>query len=289
MKTIGLDIGGSHISGAELIISDRDFQVGPITEKVMDTSRTKEDLILDWASLVRSINSSDSDIRLGIAMPGPFDYENGISLIKEQGKMKSLYGLSIKLMLAEELEIPIRNIHFVNDAEAFLLGEKYAGELKGFDKIMGITLGTGLGSAIGIENVVKDAKLWSSPFKDGIAEDYLGNAWFVKEAQRRFGTQVSGVRDILSWTDQSRIQNIFTDLANTLSEFLLPYLIRIQAEGLVLGGKISLAHEYFLPRLLENLKKFDCQTEIKISKLGEKAALIGAILPCLSQFNNEEN
>jgi len=288
VKTIGLDIGGSHISGAEVIISDGDCKVGPIREKKVDTSRWKDDLIRDWASVVRSINLGDSDIWLGIAMPGPFDYKNGISFIKEQGKMKSLYGLSIKMMLAEELEIPIRNIHFVNDAEAFLLGEKYSGVLKGFDKIMGITLGTGLGSAIGIENVVKDAMLWSSPFRDGIAEDYLGNGWFVKEAQRRFEIHVSGVRDIVSWTDESRIQNIFTDFANTLSEFLLPYLIRIQAEGLVLGGKISLAHGYFLPRLLENLKKFDCQTEVKISKLGEKAALIGTVLPYLSK-NNEKN
>ncbi len=279
MKVIGIDIGGSHISGSEIQLQDGILVTSQIFEAKVDTSLGADEIISTWSGLISQIAGGDTEIKLGIAFPGPFDYENGISLIEEQGKMKSLLGLSVKNLLAEKLDIPQENIQFVNDAEAFLLGEKFGGVLKGHDKIMGITLGTGLGSAIGLEDVVKDAKLWTAPFRDGIAEDYLGNAWFVQEAKSRFGIQISGVKEILTWPDSSMKESIFDDFARSLGEFLLPYLIRIQAEALVLGGKVSLAHQHFLPKTLEFLRKFGSETEIKISKLGEEAALIGAALP----------
>src|SRR5690606_4374061 len=126
------------------------------------------------------------DLHIGIAMPGPYDYENGISLISEQGKMKSLYGLSVKNLLADALRIPPAQIQFTNDAESFLKGEVFAGVGKGFSNTLGLTLGTGLGSAIHVEDVVKDAKLWTAPFRDGIAEDYLGTDWFIEFVREEF-------------------------------------------------------------------------------------------------------
>jgi glucokinase len=44
-------------------------------------------------------------VRIGISMPGPFDYENGICLIKGQNKYEALYGLYIKGLLADKLGI----------------------------------------------------------------------------------------------------------------------------------------------------------------------------------------
>jgi glucokinase len=45
---------------------------------------------------------------------------------------------------------------------------------------MGLTLGSGLGSSLKKGCKISDAGLWSSPFKEGIAEDYLGTGWFVQ-------------------------------------------------------------------------------------------------------------
>jgi glucokinase len=66
-----------------------------------------------------------------------------------------------------------------------------------------------------------------------------------------------------------------------LGEFLFPYLIRLHSEGVVLGGKISLASDHYLSSTRFYLENMGYSVPINISKLGEKAALIGACLPFL--------
>lgn len=277
---IGIDIGGSHISAAKVQLRDRNAFFFDFHEANVDTFEKKDKIIEAWSNVILDVAGNTKDFKVGIAMPGPYDYENGISLIKDQGKMASLYQLSVKNLLAESFGISPLQIAFTNDAEAFLLGESYAGAGREFQNSIGITLGTGLGSAIKVHDVVKDAKLWTAPFRDGIAEDYLGTAWFKKYALEQFGIQISGVKDILAEDFDADIsKEIFKTFGRALGEFLFPYLIRLHSEGVVLGGKISLASEYYLPSTYSYLETMGYSVPFKISELGEKAALIGACLP----------
>lgn len=277
---IGVDIGGSHISAARVQLGNGEVVLSDFHEAVIDTFKDKESIIEAWSKVILAVSGNSKDIKVGIAMPGPYDYKNGISLIKDQGKMGSLYQLSVKSLLAESLGISTNQLEFTNDAEAFLLGESFAGSGKEFQNSIGITLGTGLGSAIKVYDVVKDGKLWTSPFRDGIAEDYLGTVWFKNFALTQFGIQISGVKDILKEDFDSEVSKIiFNEFGKTFGEFLFPYLIRLHSEGVVLGGKISLASEYFLPSTYAYLKLMGYSIPFKISALGEKAALIGACLP----------
>ncbi len=85
-----------------------------------------EVILQSWVKALRPDHkSSEEIITIGIAMPGPFDYEQGISLMKGMQKYDSLYGMNIRQILAERLGIPGEHITFINDAEAF-----YAGELR---------------------------------------------------------------------------------------------------------------------------------------------------------------
>lgn len=283
MKLIGVDIGGSHISAARVEWDGKSVQIQDFFEADVDTFGTAEEIIADWSQVIRRSIGNDSDPKIGIAMPGPYDYPNGISLIKDQGKMKSLYGISVKNLLGESLEIPISSIAFTNDAEAFLSGESLAGAGRGFQNLIGLTLGTGLGSAIKIHEVVKDAKLWTAPFRDGIAEDYLGTAWFKEYTFQKSGIEISGAKDLLSDEfDQELASQVFSEFGKTLGEFLSFYVIRLQCNGVVLGGKIARAADRFLPETTAYLDKLEYPLEIRISELEEKAALIGACLPFIS-------
>lgn len=284
MTWIGVDIGGSHISVAQLGLEENEVKILSFYEADVDTSGSAAEIITEWATLIRLAIGNHTDVELGIAMPGPYDYVNGISLIKDQGKMKSLFGLSVKQLLAESLNIKPENIFFTNDAEAFLIGEGFAGASRGFTNALGLTLGTGLGSAIKIHDVVKDGKLWTAPFRDGIAEDYLGTAWFRKFALERFDLTIDGVKDLLAPDfDPAVSEGIFLEFGYTLGEFLAHYIIRLHCQGVVLGGKIARAGTHFLPHTQAYLNKLDYPIEIKISELEDKAALIGACFPFISK------
>ncbi len=284
MKLIGVDIGGSHISAGRVNLGDRFADFNNFYESDVDTFDDKEAIISAWAKVIKMAAGGSKNYKVGVAMPGPFDYANGVSLIKDQGKMVSLYKLSVKNLLAERLGISPSQIVFTNDAEAFLSGESFAGAGKEFQNSIGITLGTGLGSAIKVFDVVKDAKLWTAPFRDGIAEDYLGTAWFRKFALDQFGVEISGVKDMLAPEFDPEIsKNIFETFGRYLGEFLFPYLIRLHADGVVLGGKISLASEYYLTTTNSYLDTMGYSVPVKVSELGEKSALLGGCLPFFSK------
>lgn len=280
MTLIGVDIGGSHISAAQISWNAGEIVITNFTEADVDTRGSIQEIIADWSGIIRKASGNSSDNRLGIAMPGPFDYPNGISLIKYQGKMKSLYGHSVKILLAESLGMNPQDIAFTNDAESFLLGESMAGAGKGFENSMGLTLGTGLGSAIKIGTEVKDAKLWTAPFRTGIAEDYLGTGWFRRYALEKHGLSISEVKDLIAEDfDHSIGHQIFAEFGKSLGEFLSQYVIRLQCQGVVLGGKIAKASDLFLPYTQAYLDHLHYPIAIKVSKLGEKSTLLGACSP----------
>ena len=64
--------------------------------------------------------------RVGVAAPGPFDYENGICMVHGLGKLEGLFNVDMRAELARAACRPT-SIRFLNDAEAFLLGESVAG------------------------------------------------------------------------------------------------------------------------------------------------------------------
>lgn len=284
MTWIGVDIGGSHISAAQIGWNGDEVSIDHFVEAEVDTLGEVDEIILEWSQVIKKVAGRNSNHQVGIAMPGPYDYVNGISLIKDQGKMKSLCGRSVKNLLAESLAIDPEAIVFTNDAEAFLLGESLAGAGRGFENAIGLTLGTGLGSAIKIGDVVKDAKLWTAPFRDGIAEDYLGTNWFKTFSFQKFGLEIGGVKNLMAeGFDLQVADSIFAEFGKSLGEFLAQYIIRLQCQCVVLGGKIARASDRFLPYTQAYLAPLRYPIEIKVSEMEEKATLVGACYPFWSE------
>ena len=113
---------------------------------------------------------------VGIGMPGPFDYERGISLIRGQDKFDSLYGMDVGAQIRRRLELPAEvPVRFINDAVAFALGECLYGAGRGFDRVLAITLGTGFGCAL-VERsgaVAWEVEAYAMPYRDRRVDDYL--------------------------------------------------------------------------------------------------------------------
>lgn len=276
---LGVDIGGSHITAALV-----DLKKGELIESSINRSElnSKGDIKEILNICCEVINNAFGDLpinerKIGIAMPGPFDYENGISLIKDQDKFKSLYSINIKEELAERLSIPTNYIKFINDAAAFMQGELFSGAAKGYQNAIGLTLGSGLGSAIAIDGVAKDADLWDSKFLNGIAEDYLSTKWFVTKYKSLTDKEVKGVKELADLIDSDLFaKQIFNEFGRALGHFLADFIKDNQSEVVVLGGNIAQAFDLFAPSLIDNLKAFHLNTEIKVTELKEHAPLIGA-------------
>ncbi|TCD10241.1 ROK family protein [Pedobacter frigidisoli] len=288
---LGVDIGGSHITAALVDLESRTLIKDSIKRSPVNSQENKEVILSAWCEI---ITKAFKDIKngarnVGIAMPGPFDYVEGISLIKDQDKFKSLYKINIKEELSKRLDMPPENIHFINDAAGFLQGEVFAGAAKGNANVLGLTLGTGLGSSLCLNYKAIDADLWNSEFLDGIAEDYLASRWFVKRYLQLSGKELDGVKELAEIvnTDQLAVR-VFMEFGYNLAQFLIPIINKHKIDTLIIGGNIAQSFHAFAPELIATLKGNGIDTDIKISELKEHAALIGAASCCDMSYQSTE-
>ena len=274
---IGADIGGTHITAAIVDLEKKNVLPGSLTRMQVDSHAPYGEIIEIWSQAIIKARDKHNIGKVSLAIPGPFEYENGICLIKDQDKYKNLYGLNIKELLSLKLGNKPADIVMVNDAESFLLGEVFSGAARGFNTVIGITLGTGLGSCTYKGDISFDAGMWNMPFKAGIAEDYLSTRWFITKYQEITGKKIGGVRELSGLADfNSDIRLIFEEFGNNLADFLIQFISAEVPDAVILGGNISKSFQYFKNPLLLRLKIRFPEIVIKTALLGEEAALLGA-------------
>lgn len=275
----GVDIGGSHITAALVDLEVRSVLPAFSARKHINAQEDAASIIDNWCETIGQVFEAQPSLprRVGIAMPGPFDYEKGISFIKDQNKYEALYGLNVKEMMAERLGVSPDHIRLMNDAGCFLQGEVVGGAARGFKSAVGVTLGTGLGTAIFHEGMAKDANLWCAPFLDGIAEDYISARWLIKKYQEVSGTAVEHVKELVSLIpDDPRIKDIFKEFGQNLAAFLGPFIRDNNPEVVVIGGNISKSAEWFLETVEAALLAQSIDIPVRIARLGENAHIMGA-------------
>lgn len=277
---IGVDIGGTHITAGVIDLQKRSVVKGSEVRAFVNAQGKADDILSVWLDVIeQAVQKITVPLKgIGFAMPGPFDYISGVSLIKNMHKYEALYGLNIKELLAGRLHIAPGQIQMRNDAEAFMAGEVMGGAAFGFNHAIGLTLGTGLGSAKSHYGVAVDVNLGSSSFLDGIAEDYMSTRWFIKRYHEFTGSSIKGVKELFeNPSNDSVVQQLLQEFCTHLALFLEKFIKQEAAEVVVIGGSISHAFPLFYPKLCALLPKALREVVIKRAALGEAAALIGAV------------
>ncbi|HET7116095.1 MAG TPA: ROK family protein [Hanamia sp.] len=278
-KAAGVDIGGSHITVGMVDLKKRRLVENSLLRKHVNSKGSAEEILDTWVEVIEKLFSNYPFIqkKIGIAMPGPFDYEEGICLIKGVDKFENLFNFNIKKLLAEKLKNKAENILMLNDASCFLKGEVFGGAAVNCDNVIGITLGTGLGSARFHSGQTFEGDLYFSPFKDGVAEDYLSGRWLLKRYKEITGRTAKNVKELVEKiSEDSRIKILFAEFGKNLGEVLYIYAKKHKCETIVIGGNIANAWELFIPETKNILGMLPKRVEIKKAELGEESALIGA-------------
>ncbi len=99
-----------------------------------------QEVINVWAGCIKQAMQQEPVAKVCLAMPGPFNYEEGVCLISDQNKYPQLYGLNVKKMLAEALDIQPTAIYINNDAACFLQGEVFCGSVNDQHLAISVTL-----------------------------------------------------------------------------------------------------------------------------------------------------
>lgn len=271
---LACDIGGTHITSVIVNTTNWEILMDTYTRSHVNSAANAKSIFQEWTDNIKlCLSKVNVPINfIGIAMPGPFDYEKGISLMRNQDKYDAIYELDVTTGIKDELQIPSIEIRYINDAAAFLQGEIYAQELDGENRVLGITLGTGLGSAVWVKgDKAFDAGLWQQKYGDSIFEEYLVTRWFTHRFEELTGIKENGFKEIIqNHQNTDAFQTLMQEYRVYLHDFISFFSELHQCKNFVIGGNIAKAWD-----LISVDNSFN-EFRITQAQYAEKAALIGA-------------
>ncbi len=281
--SIGIDVGGSHVSASIVDVNKTGKQPLYLFRRDINAHNNAFSILETISDCVRELLVEKISINaVGIAFPGPFDYEKGISaIVNASGKFRQTFGLHIEQALKDITGLNNTFFHFSNDAHCFAFGAYHRHQL--FNKrIVFLTLGTGFGSAFMKDGVLLSehpllprlGAFYHEPFLTGTADDYFSSRWFLREYKQKAGKEISTVKELVE-TDPDVAATIFNKFGSNLGIFLLPWLQQFECDELIIGGNISKAASLFKISLKKELELLNNSLHVVFCEDTEECILTG--------------
>lgn len=232
---------------------------------------------------------------IGVSATGQIDARTG-TVIGTNGKIPGYEGASIRAALEEALHL---ETHVLNDANAAVLGECFAGRAKGAEHVLMVTLGTGVGGGLVLGGKIYlgargiAGELGHFPIDraepacpcggHGCFESYASTTALVRLARQATGESHLTGRDIFS-----RAQDGDTQMLALLDRWIddiaagLSGLIHIfNPEMVLIGGGVSAQEALLMEPLRQRtfartMPRFREGLTLCAASLGNNAGLIGA-------------
>ncbi|HVW96719.1 MAG TPA: ROK family protein [Mucilaginibacter sp.] len=244
-KVIGIDLGATNIRGA--VINGEN--ISPIISRRIHTKGTEEQVLDDVFYIVD--NLIDKEVKaIGIGVPSVVDVEQGI--VYDVVHIPSWKEVHLKKILEEKYGVAA----FVNnDANCFALGEHYFGKGRKAKNMIGLTLGTGLGAGIIINN-----QLYAGP-NCGAGEfgcvDYLENNYEFY-CSGSFFNNVYGLdgKEVFKNAQQGdpHALKLYEEMGTHLGNAIKLVMYTYDSSLIILGGSVQLAYDYFEKTMWERIR-----------------------------------
>ncbi|MEO8889630.1 MAG: ROK family protein [Jatrophihabitantaceae bacterium] len=275
-----LEVGGTHVTAA---LVDTTAWTASAHSRLPLDSNGHTDSILDTLGRAGAALGVGAGRPWGVAMPDPFDYPAGIGRFHGVGKFEALDGVDVRAALDTSLPRPAR-IAFINDADAFAVGEAQHGAGRSFARCVGLTLGTGVGSGWVVDGqavadgpgVPPGGRIHLATADGGPLEDTMSRRAIRRAYAARTDDAMPDVREIAARARDGEAAAIavLSHALSTLGEVIGPRLDDFAADGLVIGGSMSASWDLFEPWLRKGLGAD--AVVIVVSADTERAALLGA-------------
>lgn len=303
---IGLDLGGTNLKYALGTAS------GDILVKLNKPSLAKqsqgaifENMFTAVEELLREAKDRGEKVKaIGIGSPGNIDYENG-QLIGDAPNIASWTNAPIKTTFQKQFNLPT---WVDNDANLMALAEARKGAGKNFNTILCITLGTGIGGGIIINNeiyrgshssaaeighiIIEFGGLPCNCGNCGCLEAYAAAPAMVDRYRRKLKRtgvvfNIDNLNPELIFQKAEMNEDLAKETIMEICDYLgagIASIVHIvDPQIVIVGGGIAEAGKEFISRIEQVVKQNALKSitdKIKVVKanLNKEAGVIGAIL-----------
>lgn len=313
MYRIGIDLGGTNIAAG---LVDENLTLVKKMSVPTRAERAGEEIVADMAKLVldlcKACEITMADVTaIGIATPGVANCATGVV---EYANNLHFNKFPLAALLGKALDF--NNIKIANDANAAAWGEAVAGAAKGTTNSIMVTLGTGVGGGIIIDNkiytgfnsagaelghiVIEVDGVPCSCGRNGCWEAYSSATALIRMTKEKIeeckasgrksmmldAEKISGrtACDCMRAGDEAA-KEVYDKYIKYLASGLATIVNIFQPEVISLGGGVSNEGQSLIDSLLPIVRKeaygsgvIDDLPQLRIAKLGNDAGIIGAAL-----------
>ena len=268
---IGIDLGGTNI---RVGLVDKDTVV-KMSTTACPSQASAEEVLEQLENLIRQVICPQVD-SIGVGVPSVVDSQRGI--VYNVSNIPSWKEVPLKTILEEHFSV---RACINNDSNCFTLGEKLFGEGRSFQNMVGITIGTGIGSGVIINNELYNGlntgagEIGSLPYLSHDFEHYCSSGFFV----RYYGTTGKDAAKKAMEGDREALK-IWEVFGAHLGELMKAVLFVYDPEAIIIGGGIASAYPLYEKAMREAMNTFPYpetikRIQIRVSKQND-SALLGA-------------
>jgi glucokinase len=160
---IAVDIGGTKVAAAWV------DEYGTVSQKRLLPTPHTADILPAVAALCRELMTPEI-VGIGVATAGQVDPATGI-ITHAVDTLPGWTGANIRAALAQEFSLPLA---VENDVNALALAEQRFGAARGFDRVLCVAVGTGVGGALIANGQVEHGAHFSAGEVGHVLVDYRG-------------------------------------------------------------------------------------------------------------------
>jgi glucokinase len=301
---LGLDIGGTNV---RIVSYDDDTrQISNIKKYAFKkTGDPKDEIDHNIIELVRTVigeeSRPDKELRgIGLSLAALFDRKNGDITVWPNNR--SWNSFPIKNYLMEKLNVPVL---IEDDANSAALGEHLAGAGKGQNNLAYITISTGIGCGLILNNslyigangwageighirVIDDGPECSCGMRGCLQSVASGPAILkrfitLKRHQNSILSPEFDLKDVVNLAKEGDRDSIaaFAETAAYIGKVMAELVMILDIPLIIVGGGVSMAGDILLKpikEILNNyLEQFNHNIRVVGSQLGDNCGVIGAL------------
>lgn len=296
---IGIDFGGTTIKTGVLQRSNLIDSAPPIATQDFDGP---DSLIDAMVRVIHELRERHPGIAaIGVGMPGFVNFEHGI--VHNLTNVRGWLQVPLKTRLFELTQLPTV---IENDANCMAYAEWKLGAGRGFQHLVAITMGTGVGGGLIVNGqMVRGSRYGAGEIGQtsidhegrigaygnrGALEDYVGNNEIAADARNRY--EEKGIYKNISDCSPAALAfaatngdtialQIWDDIAKKLATAVMNCCWLLNPEAIVIGGGVAKAGDLlFLPlqkHLFDQLSgPFKDHLKILPARFGSEAGMVGA-------------
>lgn len=279
-----IDIGGTTIKYGVIDPKTEDYQL--LGE--LDTGTSQEGFRME-KRLEKVIDAVEKDYELkGIAIStaGVVDSETG-QIVYANENIPNYRGTHLKEILEEHYKLPVT---VENDVNSALLGELNYGELQDVHSALMLTIGTGVGGALYLNDGIyhgfshSGGEVGYALMNGQNIEQTASARALVERVSQQVEEEVNG-----RWIFEQAIKHqhpiAIKEIDFMISEIMhlvSNYVALINPEVVIFGGGIMEQIDYLKPRMIKKFKEINANqlvvenTKITFASLGNQAGMLGA-------------